>query len=89
MRWNSEGIRGSRFSALWILVQSGALYSITTVFLLGFSSTNTGAIFAASLGQISVRVLLPSLFFPQETCFVSGAGSDADYRARRAEKRGV
>ena len=69
MRWNSQGVRASRFSSLWILVESGALYSITTVFLLGFSWSNTGAIFAASLGQISVRVPLPSpLFLPQETC---------------------
>jgi hypothetical protein len=56
IRWTSKGIRASRLSVLWILVESGALYSVTTIFLLGFSSTNTGAIFAASLGQISVRV---------------------------------
>jgi hypothetical protein len=60
--WNFQGIRASRLSVLWILVESGALYSVTTLFLLGFSSTNTGAIFAASLGQISVRV--PASFSP-------------------------
>ncbi len=62
IRWTtSKGLRTSRLSILWILVESGALYSITTVFLLGFSDTNTGAIFAASLGQISVCRL--SIFF--------------------------
>ena len=60
IRWNSKGIRASRLSVLWILIESGALYSITTAFLLGFSSTNTGDIFAAALGQISVRVPFPS-----------------------------
>jgi len=57
LKWNStwKGICKSRLDVLWILVESGALYSITTIFLLGFSATNTGAIFAASLGQISVR----------------------------------
>jgi hypothetical protein len=59
-QWNnSRGLRASRFGILWILVESGALYSVTTLFLLGFSSTNTGAIFAASLGQISA--LVPTL----------------------------
>jgi len=53
IRWSSKGIRASRLSVLWIVVESGALYSVTTIFLLGFSSTNTGAIFANSLGQIS------------------------------------
>ncbi|KAH9962551.1 hypothetical protein BGW80DRAFT_862892 [Lactifluus volemus] len=56
---NSKGIRASRLSILWILVESGALYSVTTIFLLGFSSTNTGALFASSLGQISA--LAPTL----------------------------
>ncbi|KAI0261123.1 hypothetical protein BC834DRAFT_972910 [Gloeopeniophorella convolvens] len=63
IQWNarstSRGIRASRLSLLWILVESGALYSVTTIFLLGFSSTNTGALFAASLGQISA--LAPTL----------------------------
>jgi hypothetical protein len=40
----------------WILVESGALYSVTMMFLLGFSAMNTGAVFAVSLGQISVTV---------------------------------
>ncbi|KAI0056857.1 hypothetical protein BV25DRAFT_1920602 [Artomyces pyxidatus] len=51
--WNAFGVRGSRLSILWILVESGAAYSVTTIFLLGFSKTNVGAIFVASLGQIS------------------------------------
>jgi hypothetical protein len=55
IRWSTDGIRKSRLSVLWILVESGALYSVMTIFLLGFSVTNTGAIFAAALGQISVR----------------------------------
>jgi hypothetical protein len=60
IRWNStlKGIRKSRLDILWILVESGALYSITMIFLLGFAATNTGAIFAVSLGQISVRCLI-------------------------------
>jgi hypothetical protein len=61
IRLNSKGIRASRVAILWILVESGALYSTTTMFLLGFSWSNTGAIFNAALGQISVRVPLPSL----------------------------
>jgi hypothetical protein len=69
IRWNStrNGIRKSRLDVLWILVESGALYSVTMMFLLGFSETNTGAIFAASLGQISVRC--PAIRFLD--CFVS------------------
>ncbi|KAI0286334.1 hypothetical protein BC826DRAFT_94071 [Russula brevipes] len=61
IRWSSKGIRASRLSVLWIVVESGALYSVTTIFLLGFSSTNTGAIFANSLGQISVAFSPPML----------------------------
>ena len=65
IRWNStrNGIRKSRLDVLWILVESGALYSVTMIFLLGFSETNTGAIFAASLGQISVRCPSPRMFY--------------------------
>jgi len=61
IKWNStrDGIRESRLPVLWILVESGALYSVTTIFLLGFSVTNMGAIFAAALGQISA--LAPTL----------------------------
>ncbi|KAI0061238.1 hypothetical protein BV25DRAFT_1917190 [Artomyces pyxidatus] len=51
--WNAFGVRGSRLSILWILVESGAAYSVTTVFLLGFWGEATGAIFSASLGQLS------------------------------------
>lgn len=59
--WNStrNGIHKSRLDVLWILVESGALYSVIMIFLLGFPETNTGAIFAASLGQISA--LAPTL----------------------------
>ncbi|KAH9063583.1 hypothetical protein EDB87DRAFT_1602440 [Lactarius vividus] len=59
IHWNYKGLRGSRLSIFWILVESGALYTVTTIFLVGFSSTNTGAIFAAALGQISA--LAPTL----------------------------
>jgi hypothetical protein len=84
--WNFQGIRASRLSILWILVESGALYSVTTLFLLGFSSTNIGDIFAKSLGQISVRAPLPSpLLRSLKRRLVAGAGSDADPRSRRAE----
>lgn len=73
IQWNSKGIRASRLSILWIVVESGALYSITTVFLLGFSSTNTGAIFAASLGQISA--LAPMLIIVRAGLKSSGSPS--------------
>ncbi|KAH9984752.1 hypothetical protein BJV77DRAFT_1071867 [Russula vinacea] len=53
IKWSTNTVRESRLAVLWILVESGALYSVTTIFLLGFSATNTGAIFAAALGQIS------------------------------------
>ncbi|KAI0261129.1 hypothetical protein BC834DRAFT_1034999 [Gloeopeniophorella convolvens] len=59
IQWNLRGIRASRLTVLWTLVESGALYSVTTIFLLGFSSSNTGALFANALGQISA--LAPTL----------------------------
>jgi hypothetical protein len=42
IRWNStrNGIRKSRLDVLRILVESGALYSVTMIFLFGFSATN-------------------------------------------------
>ncbi|KAH9955932.1 hypothetical protein BC827DRAFT_1271286 [Russula dissimulans] len=49
----SEGIGASRLAILWILVESGALYSVTTILMLGFSRTNIGAIIVTALGQIS------------------------------------
>jgi hypothetical protein len=55
IRWNTNSIRESRLAVLWILVESGALYSVATIFLVGFSRTNTGTLFVAALGQISVR----------------------------------
>ncbi|KAH9168666.1 hypothetical protein EDB89DRAFT_1569259 [Lactarius sanguifluus] len=74
IQWNnSKGHRASRLSILWILVESGALYSVTTTFLLGFSSTNTGAIFAASLGQISA--LAPTLIIVRAGLKSSGTSS--------------
>ncbi|KAF8266522.1 hypothetical protein EI94DRAFT_184922 [Lactarius quietus] len=36
IKWNAKGIRSSRIAVLWILVESGALYSVMTIFLLGF-----------------------------------------------------
>jgi hypothetical protein len=98
---NGPGIRKSRLDVLWILVECGALYSVTTIFLLGFSSTNTGTIFAASLGQISVRCLF-SLFPFLVDRFVLllkggvgdaewdfyglGIGPDSDHRTGGAER---
>ncbi|KAH8987456.1 hypothetical protein EDB92DRAFT_1875872 [Lactarius akahatsu] len=73
VHWNSKGLRGSRLSIFWILVESGALYTITTIFLVGFSSTNTGAIFAASLGQISA--LAPTLIIVRAGLKSSGSSS--------------
>jgi hypothetical protein len=69
IRLNStrNGIRKSRLDVLWILVESGALYSVTMI-LLGFSTTNTGAIFAVSLGHISVTVRCSVV--PFLDCFV-------------------
>lgn len=87
MQRDSMESRVSRLAVLWILVESGALHTVTTIFLLGFSSTNTSVIFVASLGQIGVRVPLssPSSVFLKRH-LVAGAGSDVDHRARRAEK---
>jgi len=61
IRWNStrNGICKSRLDILWILVESGALYSVTMIFMLGFSTTNIGGIFVVCLGQISA--LAPTL----------------------------
>lgn len=70
---NSKGLRASRLGVLWILVESGALYSVTTIFLLAFSWTNTGAIFAASLGQISA--LAPMLIIVRAGLKSSGSQS--------------
>lgn len=75
IRWHTKGIRASRLSILWILVESGALYSVTTLFLLGFSSTNTGAIFAAALGQISA--LAPTLIIVRAGLKSSGSPSSS------------
>jgi len=49
----SKGIGASRLAIIWILVESGALYSVTTIFMLGFSRANIGGIFISALGQIS------------------------------------
>ncbi|KAF8260605.1 hypothetical protein EI94DRAFT_1706178 [Lactarius quietus] len=73
IKWNAKGIRSSRIAVLWILVESGALYSVMTIFLLGFSSTNTGAIFAAALGQISA--LAPMLIIVRAGLKSSGSSS--------------
>jgi hypothetical protein len=88
IKWNSNDIRESRLAVLWILVESGALYSVTTIFLLGFSVTNMGAIFAAALGQISVRCpcLRWSVIDTQWDFDVLGVGPDTDYCTGRAER---
>jgi hypothetical protein len=99
IRLNStrNGIRKSRLDVLWILVESGALYSVTMIFLLGFSAANTGAIFAASLGQISVRCsVVPFIDYfvlleggvggAKWDFYVLGIGPDIDHRTGRAER---
>ena len=50
----SKGIGASRLAILWIVVESGALYSVTTILMLGFSRSNVGGILVSALGQISV-----------------------------------
>ncbi|KAI0247685.1 hypothetical protein BJV78DRAFT_898274 [Lactifluus subvellereus] len=62
IQWNPMGTQGtqaSRRAVLGTLVESGALYTVTTIFCLGFSGTNIAPIFAAALGQISA--LAPTL----------------------------
>ncbi|KAI0245498.1 hypothetical protein BJV78DRAFT_371084 [Lactifluus subvellereus] len=59
IQWNPTGTQPSRRAILGTLVESGALYTVTTIFLLGFSGTNIGSMFAAALGQISA--LAPTL----------------------------
>lgn len=56
-----QGLRASCLGALSIVVESGVLYSVTPSFLLKSSSVNSGAIFAAGPGPISMRVPLPSM----------------------------
>ncbi|KAH8984384.1 hypothetical protein EDB86DRAFT_3084604 [Lactarius hatsudake] len=73
VRPNSNGLRGPLLSVFWTLVESGALYAVTTIFLVEFSSTNTGAIFAASLGQISA--LAPTLIIVRAGLKSSGTSS--------------
>jgi hypothetical protein len=88
IKWGSTGTRASRLAIFWILVESGALYSVTTIFLLGFSAANTGALFAAALGQISVR--FPHLNLARSLSAIfsyvrfTGAGPDTDSRAGRS-----
>ncbi|KAH9028770.1 hypothetical protein EDB85DRAFT_2147721 [Lactarius pseudohatsudake] len=55
-----QGLRASCLGALSIVVESGVLYSVTPSFLHKSSSVNSGAIFAAGPGPISMRVPLPS-----------------------------
>jgi hypothetical protein len=98
IRWNStwNGIRKSRLDVLWILVESGALYSVTIIFLLGFSATNAGVIHAVSLGQISARcsvvpfldcfVLMGGLGDTNRDFYVLGIGPDTDHRTGRTER---
>ena len=56
VRGTSKAIGASRLAILWILVESGALYSVTTTLMLGFSRANTGGIIVTALGQISVCI---------------------------------
>ncbi|KAH9069683.1 hypothetical protein EDB83DRAFT_2314076 [Lactarius deliciosus] len=55
-----QSLRASCLGALSIVVESDVLYSVTPRFLLKFSSVNSGAIFAAGPGPISMRVPLSS-----------------------------
>ncbi|KAH9013005.1 hypothetical protein EDB84DRAFT_1533972 [Lactarius hengduanensis] len=61
-----QGLRASCLGALSIVVESGVLYSVTPSFLHKSSSVNSGAIFAAGPGPISMRVPLPSHNNPEE-----------------------
>lgn len=62
--WMSRGtnlVRGAskRYMAvIWIIVESGAIYSITTIFLLAFFDlrTQAGAVIGACLAQICVSL---------------------------------
>ncbi|KAI0063283.1 hypothetical protein BV25DRAFT_410707 [Artomyces pyxidatus] len=74
-------------AVLWILVESGAAYSATTLFLLGFSRTATGAIFAAALGQISA--IAPTLVVVRAADRAKGYGGDGDSCATRRGGFGV
>ncbi|KAI0246788.1 hypothetical protein BJV78DRAFT_111772 [Lactifluus subvellereus] len=59
IQWNPSGTRASRRAVLGTLVESGALYTVMTILMLGFSGTNIAPIFAAALGQITA--LAPTL----------------------------
>ncbi|KAI0318609.1 hypothetical protein OF83DRAFT_1170949 [Amylostereum chailletii] len=48
-----QGLRGGTGNVLWILVESGAWYTASSAFLIGFSTTTVGGLFVAGLGQIS------------------------------------
>jgi hypothetical protein len=76
IRWNStrNSICKSRLDVLWIPVESGALYSVTMIFLLGFSATNTGATFVVSLKQISVTVRCSVVPFLDYFVLLKGGG---------------
>ena len=53
-RWVSQLMCSFLLAILRVIVESGTLHSIMSVFLLGFSSESTDAYFASVLGQISV-----------------------------------
>lgn len=60
--WNSmppkttTGLRSDSRSILWIIIESGAIYTFTTALLTAFylAKTAAGAVVSACLGQISV-----------------------------------
>jgi len=68
--WESRLSRKAGFesdrqmSVFWIIVESGAIYSISTVFLMTFFllKTQAGGIIGHPLGQISVSILLRSRY---------------------------
>jgi hypothetical protein len=77
-----NGIHKSRLDvlALWILVESGgALHIVTMIFLLGFSTTSTGAISAVSLGHRSLCVVQLSPFFDCLVLLKGAAVGDATW----------
>ncbi|KAI0320413.1 hypothetical protein OF83DRAFT_595781 [Amylostereum chailletii] len=79
------GARRNHLTAFWIVIESGALYSFSTILALVFYSTkaNCGAIMGSILGQLSATVpyliLARTVEFnassSQNAVFITGPGS--------------
>ncbi|KAI0320389.1 hypothetical protein OF83DRAFT_1169332 [Amylostereum chailletii] len=56
--WRGMGARRNQLSVFWIIIESGALYSFSTILVLAFYSAkaNCGAILGSILGQLSATV---------------------------------